>query len=294
VTDEGIWGDLPPPYVPPEPPRGGAGWQWWIGALLVVLVSLWLVALTLSQLTSREVAMPAVERGVAALSEVDALLQLHGNQICAQVDAGVPIEIPGFAVQGVTLHPQEVRCPNGELDRANLRALLVAQGAEQVYLRGTDAFREDTAAASTGSILSASGAIRLVLDNVGADMNERISVLVFPLGLLCLLVGVGFLLLGRGLGRFIGLGWVLVVSAFPMLMGVLLMWGVLSLVESGPDNSLMSEFQHITRSLIGLPLRNALYIIVAGFAIAIPAWAVRRFYLNRRRYEVYDDAWSVQ
>src|SRR5690606_38917476 len=76
VTDEGVWGDLPPPYVPPEPPHGGAGWTWWLGALLVVLLAVWVSALTLSQLTSREVAIPAVQRGVAALSEVDALLTL--------------------------------------------------------------------------------------------------------------------------------------------------------------------------------------------------------------------------
>jgi hypothetical protein len=273
LTEEGAWGHVPPPYRPPEQ-HTGAGPAWWLGALLVIAGALWLGALSLSQLSSRSVAIPAIERGVASLAEIDQLLSLHEEDLCRLAATDAPIEVPGYPVRGIDVRVSDIHCTDGKLDRDALRALLLTQSAEQVYLHGADAFLDDSGSLDDASILSASGGIRTILNSIGADMHDRATTAAWVLGGVSAVLFLATLLLGRGVRRFAGLGLALMLAALPMLLGALVVWAVLGAVDGG--TGLTAQFAQITRSLLNLPIRNAFGLTAAGLALIVPALFVAR------------------
>lgn len=285
ITDEGTWGRVPPPYVPPER-TAGAGPVWWVGALLVITGAIWLAALSMSQLSSRTVAMPAIEHGVAALTEVDALLEIHEQELCNLAESDAAVDIVAFPMRGISISSEDVQCTNGELDREGLRTMLVTQGAEQVYVHGADAFLDESASDEDASILSASGAIRATLDSVGASMHDRVTTATWVLGAVCTVLIIVLLLLGRGIRRFAGLGLVLMLAAVPTLVGAIALWFAVGLMDSGAG--LTNDFAEITRSLLGLPLRNALLLGGAGLAILVPVLVTDRLIQRSRREEWWE------
>lgn len=288
ITEQGTWGDVPPPYRPPDQ-TSGAGPAWWFGGLLVIVGMLFLAALSLAQLSSRTVAMPAIERGVASLTEIDALLAIHEEELCRLAATEAPIQVPGFPVQGIDVRVSDIRCTDGTLDRESLRALLLSKSADAVYLRGADAFQDDPDAAEETSILSASGGIRATLDSVGASMHDRTTAATWVLGGMSALLLLAMLLLGRGVRRFAGLGLVLVIAAAPMLLGSLILWVVLGTMDSG--DGLTAQFAQITRSLLGVPIRNGLCVAVAGVALIVPALLVERA-VRHARYAEQAEWWE--
>ncbi len=187
-----------------------------------------------------------------------------------------------FPVQGVDVRIDDVHCRDGVLDRKALRTLLLSRSAEQVYLNGADAFSAGSTNAGDASILSPSGGIRATLDSVGASMHDRMEIIVLVLGVAnAVLLGI-VLLLGRGIRRFAGVGLVLILAALPMLIGGLILWFGLGTMTSG--TGLTADFATITRSLVGLPLRNALVVAGAGLALLVPVLIVDRL-VKRAQYE---------
>lgn len=246
--------------------------------------AVWLAALSLSQLSSRTVAMPAIEQGVSALTEIDTLLAIHEEELCNLAEADAAIEVPGFPVQGVDVRIDDIRCVDGVLDRDSLRTLLLTRSAEQVYLHGADAFSDGSTDAGDASILSPSGGIQATLDSVGASMHDRMEIVVLVLGVTnAVLLGI-VLLLGRGIRRFAGAGLVLILAALPLLIGGLILWFGLGAMTSG--NGLTAEFATITRSLLELPLRNALVVAGAGVALLVPVLIVDRL-VKRAQYQAW-------
>jgi hypothetical protein len=285
VTEEGAWGRIPPPYRPPEQ-SSGAGPVWWVGALLVLTGAVWLAALSMSQLSSREMAMPAIERGVAALTEIDALLEIHEQELCTLAESETAVEALGFPVRGVDLSLNDVRCEDGELNREELRALLLMRSAERVYLDGAGAFEDESAVDGDTSILSPSGAIRATLDSVGASMHDRVTTVAWVLGAVNAVLLAAVLLLGRGIRRFAGVGLVLALAAFPTLAAALALWVGIGLMDS--DSGLTAEFAEITQALLGLPLRNALILGGAGLALLVPVLITDHLIRRSRREQWWE------
>ena len=271
ITEQGVWGRVPAPYRPRER-QGAAGPVWWVGALLVLTGALWLGALSLSQLSSRTVAMPAIERGVAALTEIDELLSIHEQELCSLAESQAAVNVVGLPVQGVAIDVDDIRCTDGKLNREALRPLLLSSSAEQVYLHGGAAFLDETASREGASILSSSGAIRAILDVVGLSMHDRMATAALVLGAVNGMLVIAVLLLGRGIRRFAGLGIVLVLAALPMLLGALAAWLLAGTMDSG--TGLTAQFAQLSRSLLGLPLRNALWLTGAGIALIVPVLLV--------------------
>lgn len=269
--DPGRWERGSAMYRPPEH-RSGAGPAWWIGALLVLVGGLWLGALTLSQLSSRTVAIPAIERGVAALTEVDALLAIHEGELCDLAASESALEVSSFPVRGVEVAVSDIQCPGGRLDREALRALLLSRSAEQVYSLGADAFRDEGAELEAASILSTSGATRATLDSIGSKMHSRMTTAAWVLGAVSAVLLAAVLAVGRGVRRFAGVGLVLILIAAPMLLGTGLAWWGLGRLFHGAGVG--SEFVAITRSLLELPLRNAVVVLGAGTALMAPVLVV--------------------
>jgi len=276
ITEHGTWGQ-PPARSPFAPPERGAEARAWLTLLLAAVVVAWVSCAALAQLTSRAVAIPAAERGIAAVTEVDALLRLHEAQLCAAAAAAgsEPVDLAGFPVRDVLLRAQEVPCPNGVLDPAVLRDLLLSRGAELIYLRGTDAFTDPSRPAEAAPVLSATWLIRVLLDGLSAGLHEWLVVAAWAMGGLgSLLAGVVWLLGRRG-ARLQRIGWAMTLGALPVLFAAAGLWLVLLLLGGSGGGSLVSEFASIARSLAALPALDALLTMVAGLALVFAPRGVR-------------------
>ncbi|MFA7297402.1 MAG: hypothetical protein WC211_09510 [Dehalococcoidia bacterium] len=276
ITEHGTWGQ-PPARSPFAPPDRGAEARAWLTLLLAAVVVAWVSCAALAQLTSRAVAIPAAERGIAAVTEIDALLSLHEARLCAAASAGgsETVDLAGFPVRDVLLRAQEVPCANGVLDRAVLRDLLLSRGAELLYLRGTAAFTDPSRAADAAPALSATWLIRLLLDGLSAGLHEWLVVAAWAMGGLgALLAGIVWLLGRRG-ARLQRVGWALTLGALPVLFAAAGLWLVLLLLGGTGGGSLVGEFASIARSLAALPALDALLTMVAGLALVFAPRGVR-------------------
>ena len=275
ATEQGMFGQPPVVVEALEESGAGAGRRlllWLVGALLAAAAALWLTVLTVAQATAEEGALGALERSVAALTDLEALLDLQLEAVQEQADAGAAkLAPPGFPIRDTAVQTSEVQREDGTIDRLRLRDELLRIGASRVYMRGVDAFREGDAAPQRASRLSLSGGIRALLNGLSSDNHDTAVVWLWPLGGACLLLGALLLALSAGFGRFLALGVALVVAAIPVLLAGLVARVALEFVDAGPDDRLAAEFVAIGRHLAGLPVRNALWLGAAGIALALPA-----------------------
>ena len=278
ATERGMVG-APPPAAPFDDfddfdeRAAGSGRRaltWLTGAGLAVALALWLGVLSVAQATDERPALAALERGVAALTDVEALLDLQLEAVQEQADAGArTLDVPGFPVRDAGVPAAEVTRADSSVDRTLLRDLLLRKSARLVHTRGVAAFREDGAETDAASRFSVSGGIRALLNGLSSDNHGAAVVWLWPLGVACLLLGAALLTLARGLGRFVALGVVLTAAAVPVLLAALAARLALTFVDGGEP--LVEEFVAIGDQLVALPLRNALWVAAAGVAVALPA-----------------------
>ena len=250
---------------------------WLTGAALAVALALWLGVLSVAQATDERPALAALERGVAALTGVETLLDLQLEAVQEQADAGSEtLTVPGFPVRDAGVPAADVTRSDGSVDRALLREALLRKSARLVHTRGVSAFREAGGETEAASRLSVSGGIRTLLNGLSSDNHGTAVVWLWPLGGACLLLGALLLSLAGGLGRFIALGAALTAAAVPVLLAALAARLALGFVDAGEP--LVEEFVSIGRQLAALPLRNALWVAAAGVAVALPAAVLNAFF----------------
>ncbi len=273
ITDETVYGTPPPPYRAPE---RGVEARAWLTIALAVVTTFWLTAFALAQVTAREVAIPAAERSIAALSEVDSLLTLGERALCAQAGGDGALELPGFAVGDVQVRANEVRCVDGRVDLDALRALLLSRGADLVYLRGIEAFIEAGRTPAPTSPLSGAGAIRGLIDALTVTVHEPAALGAWGLGALGAMLAGTLLVMGRGLGRPARVGVALAIGATPVLLAALVLRFALGSLATGADDPMLREFIAIAHALLGVPLYDAAWVLGGGIALAVPGMVAAR------------------
>ncbi|MSQ29982.1 MAG: hypothetical protein EXR68_05805 [Dehalococcoidia bacterium] len=267
ITHEATYGTPPPRFRAAE---RNAEVRAWLTIALAGMTALWLTAFALAQVTAREVAIPAAERGLAALSEVDSLLALGERTLCAQAGGEGIIDLPGFPVRGVEVRGSEVRCIDGRLDREALRALLLARGADLVYLRGIEAFIDAGRTPEAVSPFSGTGAVRGLIDGVTSAVHERVAMAACALGALGVVLTAVLLVMGRGFGRLSRIGIALSLGALPVLGTGLVLRFALGALAARAGDPMLDEFIAVARALTAVPLRDALWLLVGGLALVAP------------------------
>jgi hypothetical protein len=263
----------PPPLFEDfdEPPLSGIrrAAVWFLGVFLVGALALWLGVLSAHQATSEAVALPALERGVAALTDLGAMVDAQAESLAAQAASGSTVSLAGFPLRDVDASTADVTS-SGEFDAALAHDAFLARAAQRVYMRGTAAFEGGDEIAAGASIFSAAGSIKTVLETLSSDNHGALTVWLWPVGATCLVLVALMLAAGNGFGRFFALGVTLLLASLPVLLSALALRFALSVAAPEGDR-VVEEFVAIARQLTALPLRNALWTAGAGLAIAVPA-----------------------
>ena len=269
------WGETSPGFTEFAPGSGIRDVLGWIAALLLMLtLAAWLAAYSAAQATSEEAALPALERAIAVLTEVDGLLEVHSAGIASQVAAREAVDVPGY--------PLDVRVPaSGAATPSALRASLLAESAALVRAEGSGAFADPNGDLPAVSRLSSAGLMQAVIDGLAAHRHDRWAGYVSPLGRLSVLLAALGLLLTVGLGRFVRLGAVAVAAAALVIVPTVALRVGVGFV--GEDDVIGNEAREIASSLLGGGVRNALWLAAAGLAILVPAALLDRVFLDSER-----------
>jgi hypothetical protein len=273
ATEHGMFGTPPSPLLD-EFDGLGSGTRrvaaWLIGILLAAAIALWLVALSASQATSELVALPAIERGIVALTDLDALLVAQSDELAAQAAAGGPVVVGGFPIRDLAIPVSEVMA-GGELDIDRLRAALLSRSALRVRASGVAAFEGGDEIAVGASMFSFGGGVKTLLEALSSDNHSTASVWLWPLGAACLALGALLLAAGSGFARFTALGVAMIIAAVPVALGSLALRLAVDVAAPGGGDLIVDEFVAIARQFTALPLRNALWTLAGGAAIVVPS-----------------------
>lgn len=268
VTDEGVYGTLPPPrrtlrdYEAPER-SARSNWSRAAGILFALLAAGWLVLYSTAQATGETVALPAIERTVDSLTGLEGLLTLQASAI--KEITGDPVVVPGFEVTGATLSAAEVASGTP----SEWHQLLLERASRSIYTSGTDVLAPN-GEQSDGGAFSTSGGAMLLMNTLSESNHSLASTLLMPLAVAAGLALAAMIALGRPFGRFQTTGFALLLAATPAIIVGVLGIGLLAFV--GTDGSaLATETHDIASEVVRIPFRNGLTVFVAGLAIAIPA-----------------------
>jgi hypothetical protein len=273
ATEQGMFGTPPSPLLDEFDGLGGGTRRvaaWLMGVLLAGVIALWLVVLSASQATSETVALPAIERGIVALTDLDALLAVQSEQLAAQAATGEPVVVGGFPVRDLAV-PASEAMTDGAFDLDLLRAAVLGRSALRVYASGVAAFEGGDEIAEGASIFSFGGGVKTLLESLSSDNHSTASVWLWPLGAACLALGALLLAAGSGFTRFTALGVALIVAAVPVALGSLALRLIVDVAAPGGGDVIVDEFVAIARQFTALPLRNALWTLGGGIAIVVPS-----------------------
>ena len=261
----------------PEPDRGVRKLTF---ALLLFLSLLALFAsLVLFQLTSAGTAKPALRRSVAALTEVDALIDgdyADLQQRAAIAAPGSTLELRGFPI-AVPLTPAEAQ----SISRSDLRARLLDQSADAMYAHGTAPLRASASGSGSIGMFSVTGLVDHGLGFLRSRNHDILRLLTYALAAVSAVFAAGLVSQCRGFGRLGAVGVVTLAAAVPVLAAGLLARLYMSLNDGGGTEYTKQSFAAIGRDLAAIPIRDgaamaALGIVMIVLGIALSAWADRR------------------
>ena len=269
------WGETSPGFAEFSPGSGIRDALGWIAAVLLMLtLAGWLAAYSAAQATSEEAALPALERAVVVLTELDGLLEVHNADIAAQVAAGERVEVPGYPLD-VRVAPSQAQTPSA------LRASVLAESALLLRTQGSGAFADPSGDPPAVSRFSSAGLMQAVIDGLSAARHDRWAGYVSPLGTASAILAAVSLLFAVGLGRFVRLGAVAFAAAALVIVPTVALRVSVGFV--GADDLIGNEAREIAQSLLGGGVRNAFWLAVAGLAILVPAAVLDRVFLDSER-----------
>jgi hypothetical protein len=252
-----------------------SGWgevaRWLITALLALALALWLGVLANAQATSDEAAQPALERAIASLTEIDALMAIHDDDL-ATTDGD--IELPGFPVD-VRADAAAVQTSNGAIDPVRLRAELLQAAAAQARSEGIAAFHDPEGTPIDTTATSSAGLMRRLVDELRVSRHDRWAGLTAPLLVVVAMLVLVLVWLGRGATRLVHFG-VAALAAGVIVVAVAMALR-LGLAFVGGDDPVGDEARAIIDDLVGAHLRNGFVAVIAGLVLFVPAIALRWF-----------------
>lgn len=242
-----------------------------LGLVAVVALIAALAALSAFQITAEAPAKDSLRRATAALTEIDALLARHEEQLRADAEDAGPgdtLELEDFPI-ALALTPDEVHAS----DHDQLRVLILDRSADRLYEDGTGALRESAEAQGSIGLFSIAGLVDRGLGALTTDNHTMFGIL-----MIVLFAGAAILMTAtaatcRGWGRLTALGVVLLVAgALTLVMGWFSMWSAGS-SASDQDDFVRAELFRVLEDLMLAPTRNGAGALLTGLLIIAVAFA---------------------
>ncbi len=224
------------------------------------------LAASLAQVSSTAVAIPAHERTIGALTELDVLLPLMSQELQAQIDSGADrLAIPGTEWLVASVAPADAVDAAGTLDPPRLREAVLAGAATAIYERGAGALGEG---ASGDWLLARLSSVLNARQHATARTTSA-AALVATLGIGALLAIAarprGWLVLG--LATLAG-GAVAAALSFAGAAATLAL-------ATTAEGTLRFEELAILQVVLAVPIRNGLIVSALGLALTVMALCLR-------------------
>ncbi len=252
--------------------------RWAMALLLLLSLGATLAALVLFQATSEGASKRSLRRAVAALSEIDVLLDRNYDALRTEASNGTPGET--FQLADFPIDVPLTRDQVLGSSRAQLRDLLLDRSADIMYSEGTGPLRTTPGTGTGVGPFTAGGVTDRWLGFLTRGHHDMLRVLTFVLagvsGLLCVTLAA----LCRGFARLACVGAVVLAASLPLLAVGATVRLYVQFASGSQTEYLQREFLSIGRGLAWIPIRDGLAVAALG-AVALvigagcAAWADR-------------------
>jgi hypothetical protein len=252
--------------------------KWGVGFSLFLALAALMVSLQLFQVTAEGASKRTLRRSVAALTEIDPLIDRNYDDLQQQAAAAGPgdtVQLKNFPIT-IPLQPEEVKGRS----KQQVRDLVIDRSADLMYAHGTEPLRLSPKSSRDVGLFTVGGITDTGLDFLRSRHHELLSVLTFVLAALCAFLGITLAALCRGFGRLASVGGVVLAVAIPVLFGGIAARFYMRIVSEGETEYIQHEFLLIGQGLAWIPIRDGAAFAVFGAALLIigvvcAAWADR-------------------
>ena len=238
--------------------------KWAAAFLFFVTLAATLTTLTLFQATSEGASKRTLRRAVAALAEIDPLVDRNWDALHQQATSaapGDPLQLADYPLD-VPLTRDEVLASSKD----QLRDTLLSRSADIMYSHGTGPLRATPGSGRGVGMFTVGGLTDNGLGFLTGRHHDILGVLTFALAALSGILAVTLAMLCRGFGRLIGVGAVVVTASLPMLLAGAAARLYIRIVSGGDNEYIQQEFLSIGRGLAWIPIRDGIGFSVLGAA----------------------------
>lgn len=250
-----------------EPVEWRGGVRWAVTLLLLITLGATFISLVLFQATSEGASKRALRRAVAALSEVDVLIDHNYASLQQQASTAAPgaqFRLPDFPLN-VTLTRNEVL----HSSKAQMRDLLLNRSADLMYRDGTRPLRSTPGSSASLGMFTVGGITDRGLGFLTGRHHDVLRILTLVLAGISALLCVALAALCRGFARLWGVGAVVLAASLPMLVAGAAARVYIRFASGGQTEYLQREFLAIGRGLAWIPIRDGLACAGLGVVIVI-------------------------
>ncbi|HCV00914.1 MAG: hypothetical protein CL897_04645 [Dehalococcoidia bacterium] len=230
--------------------------------LFAIALFLFIVSLSVFEMTQPNRAQTLLAAGLASLTDIDQFLEenIPSLQEEARSSDESNLEVPDYPLP-VTLSRLEVLTADTE----TIRALVLHRSAKVVYATGLDAF--DETGEQAAEILSVSNVIRELVGFLTGDIHGQARWVVLASLIAATVMGAATLQLNRGFSRFTSFGLAVLLASAP---GYLFARGGSYLVDRfGSEDAFVVDLQTVAQAMLAVPERNFLIAGSIGLTVAV-------------------------
>jgi uncharacterized membrane protein len=253
-----------------------------LGISLALVLSGLFLTINAVQWTSAGTGQRILERAVAILTDIDAMLPRLQQELreAAATAAGDTVRVPDFPIP-VELPKEEAATIGG----GELRRLLLATSAQRAYEEGMDVFATaDPDAQRDIEVISAAGVIDRGLGLISEDSHTRFLIAAGVLGLLASLLAALLLMAIRSYARLIAAGAIVSAATLPSLTAAVSIRFAFRSAQEEAD-PFVNGLLDLGVDAMWVPIRNYIALAALGAALvalgvallwASPRWAASR------------------
>jgi hypothetical protein len=253
--------------------------KWTVGFLFFLAMLALLASLQLFQVTSEGAAKRTLRRAVAALTEIDPLIDRNYDDLRQRAGTAAPdetVRLSDYPID-IPLTPGEVRGASKD----QVRDLLLDRSADLMYSQGTSPLRTANGRTQSVGRFSVGGVTDDGLGFLRKRHHDILGAITLALAALCLVLGVTLAALCRGFGRLASVGGVVLLAAIPLVLAGTGARFYMRIASGGDTEYIQREFLEIGQGLAWVPIRDGIAFTVLGavflaLGVGCAVWADRR------------------